>query len=134
VHQVVQPQATNQLAFIRLLEGQLVLVSPVNRQLELERLLFQLLALLSAVLLRLAYTLLQERLLPLDSQTNLQYDLLFPQEVLLVQEMAILLFSPFTHIYELHLLVVLELQITLFFTQTLEPLKVQVQQQLAIQH
>jgi hypothetical protein len=125
---VVQPQTTKQLAFTRPQEGQLVLVSPVNHQQELEQLLFRLPVLQQVVQLQLVYTPLRERQPQMDSQLNLQRDLLFRQEALPVQEMAIHLFPPFMHISELLQLAVLVHQTTQFFTQTLELLKVQVPQ------
>jgi hypothetical protein len=106
VHQVVQLQATKQLDFTRLLGWQLVLVSPVKHQQELEQLLFRLLVLQQAVQPQLVYTLHQELQLQMDSQVNLQQDSSFRQEVLLVQEMEIRLFPPFTRTSELLRLVV----------------------------
>jgi len=128
VHQVVQPQVIVQSVFTPHLEAQLVLVSPVKNQQELEQLLFRLLVLQQVVQLQLVYTPLRERQPQMDSQLNLQRDLLFRQEALLVQEMAIHLFSPYIPISGLLQLAVLVHQTTQFFTQTLELLKVQVPQ------
>jgi hypothetical protein len=128
VHQVGRPLVTKQLVFTQLLEGQLVLVSPVNHQQELEQLLFLLPVQQQVVQLQLDCTHRQERQAGMDSRANLQHDLSFHQEVLPVQEMAIHLFPPFTRILELLQLVVLEHQTTQSFIRTLEPLKVQVPQ------
>jgi hypothetical protein len=128
VHQVVQPQATKQLAFTRPLEGQLVLVSPVKHQQELEQLLFRLLVLQQAVQLQLVYTLLREQQPQMERQASLQFDSLFRHEVLLVQEMEIRLFPPFTRTSELLRLAVQVHPITQFSTQISEPLKVRVPQ------
>jgi hypothetical protein len=128
VHQVGRQLVTKQLVFTQLLEGQLVLVSPVNHQQELEQLLFLLPVQQQVVQLQLDCTHPQEQQLQMERQASLQHDLSFHQEVLPVQEMAIHLFPPFTRILELLQLVVLEHQTTQSFIRTLEPLKVQVPQ------
>jgi hypothetical protein len=98
VHQVGRPLVTKQLVFTQLLEGQLVLVSPVNHQQELEQLLFLLPVQQQVVQLQLDCTHRQEQQAGMDSRANLQQDLSFHQEVLPVLEMAIHLFPPFIHI------------------------------------
>jgi hypothetical protein len=128
VHQVGRQLVTKQLVFTQLLEGQLVLVSPVNHQQELEQLLFLLPVQQQVVQLQLDCTHPQEQQLQMERQASLQHDLSFHQEVLPVQEMAIHLFPPFTRILELLQLVVLEHQTTQSFIRTLEPLKVRVPQ------
>jgi hypothetical protein len=134
VHQVVPLQAIVQLAFTSHLGVQLVLVNLASHQQELELLLFRLLVLQQAVQLQLVCTPLREQQPQMDSQVNLQRDLLFRQEVLLVLEMAIHLFPLFIHTSERLQLAVLERLITQFSTQTLEPLKVQVLQPQVILH
>jgi hypothetical protein len=109
-----------QLVFTLHLEAQLVLASQAIHQQELEHLSFLLLVLQLVVQLRLVYMYLHELQVLLHNQASLQYGSLPHHEMLPVQEMAILLSWPFTHISELLQLVVLELQIMQSFTPTLE--------------
>jgi hypothetical protein len=125
---VVPRLEIRQLAYTPRQEAHLGLGHQANLQPELEHLLFPQLVPQRVIQPLLVYTPRQERQAHPASQTSLQYDSLFPQEVLLVQEMATRLFSPYIPISGLLQLVVLEHLTTQFSTQTLEPLKVQVLQ------